>query len=67
MQQLHKDPADHAWLCAGASSEVEDAYRAAAWAATMTRDTTPRWARSRTARPARCAAVPPTTSTAAAT
>jgi hypothetical protein len=27
MQQLHKDPADHAWL--DASSEVEDAYRAA--------------------------------------
>lgn len=30
MQQLHKDPADHAWLCAGGSTEVEDAYRAAA-------------------------------------
>ena len=30
MQQLHKDPADHAWLCAGGSTEVDDAYRAAA-------------------------------------
>jgi hypothetical protein len=29
MQQLHKNPDDHAWLCAG-SSELEDAYRAAA-------------------------------------
>jgi len=30
MQQLHKNPDDHAWLCAGGSMEVEDAYRAAA-------------------------------------
>ncbi len=29
MQQLHKYPEDHAWLRAGDSSEVEDAYRAA--------------------------------------
>ena len=29
-QQMHKDPADHAWLCTGGSTEVEDAYRAAA-------------------------------------
>lgn len=29
MQQLHKNPDDHAWLCAGGSREVEDAYHAA--------------------------------------
>lgn len=29
MQQLHKNPDDHAWLCADGSREVDDAYRAA--------------------------------------
>lgn len=29
MQQLHKDPDDHAWLCADGSTEVEEAYRSA--------------------------------------
>jgi tRNA A-37 threonylcarbamoyl transferase component Bud32 len=29
MQQLHKNPDDHAWLCAAGSTELDDAYRAA--------------------------------------